>query len=107
MAYLDPRMVLSPKGKVSDLNVIVDGKAGQYSIALMKWENKDAVGVRWNGHDNSIGNPQSRGVATWFVLPSEVAIPFLKEKLKDQQISTMVQDSIEEYLASNNYATLE
>ncbi len=32
------------------------------------------MGVRWNG-DNSnsgIGNPQSRGLATWFIVPKEL-----------------------------------
>jgi len=33
------------------------------------------VGIRWNGSEDGpgIGNPQSRGNATWFILPEELA----------------------------------
>ncbi len=106
MAYRDPRTVVSPRNLVSELNVIFDGGAKSYSVALMKWENRDAVGVRWNGEDNSVGNPQSRSVPTWFILPYEVAIPYLKIKLNDKKISTLVESAIQKYLNSNNYAAL-
>jgi hypothetical protein len=46
--------------------------------------------LRWNGDSEDqrfpgIGNPQSRGVPTWFILPEEIAevvISMLKESKK-------------------------
>lgn len=74
MAYIDPKIVQSPKGRVKNLNVIFDGGEGSYSIAHMDWDGNAAVGVRWNGGDTEgLGNPQSRGIATWFILPDKIA----------------------------------
>lgn len=39
-------------------------------MALGRWNGKAVLTMRWNGsRDNPIGNPQSRGKATWFVIP--------------------------------------
>lgn len=74
MAYIDPRMVLSPKGRVENLAVIFDGGEGSYSVARMDWDGEPRLGVRWNGGDGEgLGNPQSRGIATWFILPDTIA----------------------------------
>ena len=77
MAYIDPQMVQSPKDRVGDLTVVLDGKEGQFSIARMTWDGNPAIGVRWNGGDSGkfqgLGNPQSRGIATWFILPEPIA----------------------------------
>ncbi len=75
-AYTDPWTVKSPKGVVSDLDVIYDGKAHGWSLARMNWEGSPVFGMRWNGGSHngipSVGNPQSRGKPTWFVLPEEI-----------------------------------
>jgi hypothetical protein len=77
MAYIDPNLVLSPKGRVENLRVIHDGKDGSFSVAEMDWDGNPAVGVRWNGGNEGkftgLGNPQSRGIATWFILPDPIA----------------------------------
>lgn len=78
MSYVKPDLVISPKSKISDLKVLYDKGEGEWSLAEMKWEGGDAVGIRWNGSSNDpnqsgTGNPQSRGVPTWFVLPDEIA----------------------------------
>ena len=52
---------------------------------IIKWENTYKLGIRWNiaysewddyrkqnGQDECIGNPQSRGIPTWFVLPDDM-----------------------------------
>ena len=52
-----------------------------YSLAIIKWENTYKLGIRlniayseWddyrkqNGQDECIGNPQSRGIPTWFAV---------------------------------------
>lgn len=78
MSYVTPDMVVSPKSKVSELEVIYDGGENSWALAEMKWDENKAVGLRWNGGSNDqrfpgIGNPQSRGVPTWFILPDEIA----------------------------------
>lgn len=72
--YIKPQNVVSPKRFVSDLNVLYDGGAGGWSLVKLKWDGNDCYAMRWNGNasNNGIGNPQSRGVPTWFVLPNEV-----------------------------------
>jgi hypothetical protein len=78
MAYIDPRLVTSPKGRVERLDVIYDGGEGDYAVATMLWDGEPATGVRWNGGDRGekfqgLGNPQSRGIPTWFILPDPIA----------------------------------
>ena len=48
-----------------------------WSAAEGPWDNgglwRDVLAVRWNGSEAAeIGNPQSRGVATWFIVPNEL-----------------------------------
>ena len=75
MAYTNPALVTSPKGRLSNLKVLFDGGEHEWSMAKMTWEGEDRVGVRWNGgeNDSPLGNPQSRGIPTWFLLPAEIA----------------------------------
>ena len=82
MAYQDPRLVKSPKGAVSHLRILYDGgeQTAAYrewegwSIAELEWYEEPTLACRWNGSaDNedvsAIGNPQSRGLPTWFIIP--------------------------------------
>ena len=74
MSYVDPKDVKSPKNKVSDLCVIYDGGEAQWALAQMKWGDDLIIGLRWNGTSKEpIGNPQSHGIPTWFILPDEIA----------------------------------
>jgi hypothetical protein len=79
---IDPKTVLSPKASVRDLNVIFDGglwddanpRWSGWSLASLTWDGSPAVGVRWNGQvGDGVGNPQSRGLPTWFILPDPLA----------------------------------
>ena len=79
MAYIPPSMVLSPKGRIAKLNVIYDGGEGSWSMAEMEWDESPALGLRWNGEEGSIGNPQSRGLPTWFIVPDELAEAIQRE----------------------------
>lgn len=77
MTYIKPEMVVSPKGKISDLKVVFDGGEKSWALSELKWEGKQVMALRWNGGSEDqrfpgIGNPQSRGVPTWFILPDEV-----------------------------------
>jgi hypothetical protein len=72
--YTDPESVLSPKTSISNVRVLMNTGEDGWSVASLQWEGKDAIGIRWNGGpQNLIGNPQSRGIATWFIAPDEIA----------------------------------
>jgi hypothetical protein len=74
MPFTAPETVTSPKGSVSNLRVLLNTGEHGWSLAAMRWEDRDALGIRWNGHaGNPLGNPQSRGIPTWFILPDELA----------------------------------
>ncbi len=92
MAYISPETVLSPKGRVEDIDVLYDKgpMPASWSIAKLKWDDADRIGIRWNGDDDHlVGTPQSRGKATWFIVPPEIAdtvvsaASALKEKKSD------------------------
>lgn len=87
MAYFNPQMVISPKASVEEgsVKVVYDGKEWQqgdpwagWSVAELVWAGSPAVGIRWNGDGSGVGNPQSRGVPTWFILPDALAPVVLK-----------------------------
>jgi hypothetical protein len=77
MAYVDPNTVQSPRGLVEDIHVVYDKGPTElsWSIAQLKWDKRPAVGIRWNGDVDKPGSgqPQSRGNATWFIVPDEIA----------------------------------
>jgi len=82
MAYVDPETVQSPKGRVSNIDVVYDkGPSPQsWSLAKLNWDGARALGIRWNGEVDQPGSgtPQSRGNATWFIVPSEIEEAVLK-----------------------------
>ncbi len=70
MAYIPAPAVLSPKKQWSLIAVLEDNGPNEGSLALGRWENNPCLAMRWNGNDNNpIGNPQSRGLPTWFIVP--------------------------------------
>ena len=83
MAYVDPEKVLSPRGLVRRVRVIHDTGPGahSWSVAEVRWGDEDAIGIRWNGddHQQGVGNPQSRGHPTWFIVPRELEKVVRKE----------------------------
>lgn len=64
--------VISPKNHWSLIAVVDDRGAGEIAVALGKWDHSPVLAMRWNGdgEEHSIGNPQSRGLPTWFILPA-------------------------------------
>lgn len=78
MSYVRPQDVQSPRRHWRTGKVLYDGGEGGFSVTEGQWENEegrweDRVGIRWNGKAGSeIGNPQSRGQPTWFVLPPDL-----------------------------------
>ena len=77
MPYVSPNSVLSPKGRIRNVEVLFDrGPAAgdsSWSAAEVEFDGRPRIGIRWNGSpDHGVGNPQSRGNATWFILPDEL-----------------------------------
>ncbi len=81
MSYVDPNTVLSPKANWSPIKVLLNRGDGDASLAIGKWDNLDGNGpetvfaMRWNGTNEDAtgkGNPQSRGLPTWFIMPGWV-----------------------------------
>jgi hypothetical protein len=75
MSYVRPEKVLSPKNSVGGiLEVIHDPKENRMSVARILWEEEERIAIRWNGSDEQpLGNPVSRGHATWFVVDGYAA----------------------------------
>lgn len=79
--YMDPKGVLTPKSMISGkIEVLVDRGEWAWSLCRLTWDGKPRLGMRWNGsfRDRSMGNPQSRGKPTWFILPEEMEPVILK-----------------------------
>lgn len=88
MAYIEPATVLAPKASIRSVEILYSTGNGGWSVARVGWEGSERVGIRWNGaeHGPGIGNPQSRGNATWFILPEELEKVIL-EKVDELSMS--------------------
>ena len=78
MSYIKPDEVQGPQDYWKLDKIIYEGKEGEWSAAEGRWKNngtwEKVLAIRWNGETGrEIGNPQSRGHATWFIVPNEVA----------------------------------
>jgi hypothetical protein len=69
--YIAPSAVISPKAHWSLIAVLEDRGPRNIALAIGRWDNNPCLAMRWNGANetNPIGNPQSRGLPTWFILP--------------------------------------
>lgn len=82
----DPATVLSPRDCIGSVDVIFNGSDDPgFSLAIVEWQGVKNIGIRWNinqrewGDPNKIngkieclGEPNSRGYSTWFMLPEEL-----------------------------------
>lgn len=87
MNYVKPQNVESPKSRWRLRQVLHDGGEGSWSAAEGQWDHdglwSEVLAIRWNGTTGAeIGNPQSRGLATWFIVPQEVEGP-LREAISN------------------------
>jgi hypothetical protein len=75
MSYVRPEEVVSPKSRVGGvIEVIHDPGEGRMSVARVLWDEEEVIAARWNGSDERpLGNPVSRGHATWFVVDEYAA----------------------------------
>lgn len=56
------------------VEVIHDPGENRMSVARILWNDKEVIATRWNGNDEQpLGNPVSRGHATWFVVDEYAA----------------------------------
>lgn len=69
---------------------------GSYSVIWGKYEDKPALGVRWNGEDD-IGFPRQGDFPTWYVEPDFIAASILQTILT-YAINEENQESIENIL---------
>jgi hypothetical protein len=87
VSYVDPGTVVSPKNRVKSVDVLYN--AGRWSAALLDYDGAERLGIRWNGSKKrqGVGNPQSHGRPTWFVVPEELAAVVRErvEQLADSQ----------------------
>ena len=69
--YISPNGVTSPRRNWSLIAVLEDEGPEESALALGRWNNTPVLAMRWNGDNdkNPIGNPQSRGLPTWFIVP--------------------------------------
>lgn len=84
--YIPPGKVCSPKRHWKLLSVLDPGAENTGSVALGRWGEKPVLAIRWNGSaDNPLGNPQSRGLATWFIIPDAYTRPILSTFSAEKQ----------------------
>ena len=72
MKYITPNSVNSPKGHWNLIAVLDDAQERECALAIGRWDGEVRLAMRWNGHEeNPVGNPQSRGLPTWFMVPEK------------------------------------
>ena len=86
MPYTKPQDAKSPRANWTLIDVLYDGGPGQHAVSIGEWDGVRRLGMRWNGTDEQpAGNPQSRGIATWFVLPPGVYDAVIIEKMPESK----------------------
>jgi hypothetical protein len=87
MGYRKPDEVVAPKSRWELKKVICNTGQGGWAAAEGIWDDEPALGIRWNGDDDSgaHGSPQSHGNPTWFIVPPELVetVRDLAHKLDD------------------------
>jgi hypothetical protein len=87
MPYIKPDYVTSPKDSWTLNCIIYDEGEGKIAVAYGVWDKERVIAMRWNGKNDlhkELGNPQSSGNATWFILPREIGITIVKDILIKQ-----------------------
>jgi hypothetical protein len=84
--YIEPGNVTSPRRHWTLLVVLDKGEAEDIALCVGRWDNNVCLGMRWNGSDeNPLGNPQSRGIPTWFIIPAGQYANAIIESLPREQ----------------------
>jgi len=100
MCYVDPKKVLSPRGVVKDLEVILDTGEWGFSVAKLTWEGQENhYGVRWNGGTTknkgvTKGSPVSSGHAVWFLIPEKLVKSIDFDRLIQKEQYELICDKV-------------
>jgi len=79
--YTPPNEVVSPKKRWGLIAVLDEGTEGTSALAIGRWDGDVVLAMRWNGDGaNRNGNPQSRGLPTWFIVPEKFYDGILQNK---------------------------
>ena len=90
--YITPDKVVSPRQnwrliRVLETGAQKDSNGDRVAIAIGTWDDAMRLAMRWNGDDGwPIGNPQSRGLPTWFIIPGRLNDAVIDTLSKDDQI---------------------
>jgi len=96
--YITPDKVTSPRRNWSLIRVLetgeqADSNGNHVAVAIGTWRHEEGeagntvLAMRWNGNkDWPIGNPQSRGLPTWFIIPGRLNDALIDTLSKDDQI---------------------
>lgn len=105
--YNPAATVVSPRKYVRNVRVLYDGGPihGEFSVARLEWNGNEVLGIRWNINENEaidpakisgskvcLGEPNSRGKSTWFVLPDS----FIDELLSGGDLSKKLKQYLNE-----------
>ena len=72
MSYIKPSDVHSPKQFWTLIAVLDEGEERGGALAIGRWGGEITLAIRWNGDgENRIGNPQSRGIPTYCMVPKK------------------------------------
>jgi len=88
--FISASEVTSPRLRWSLIQVLDDPKQPITCVlALGRWDNRPVLAMRWNGDsENPIGNPQSRGLPTWFIVPERYYGKLIETLTPDMQTLT-------------------
>jgi hypothetical protein len=94
--YTNAKEVTAPRRRWSLIDVLEDeGVAGGGVLALGLWDNGAVLAMRWNGSSTRpVGSPQSRGLATWFIVPKRYARKIAEQLPPDKRalVSSIIRD---------------
>ena len=100
MITLHPIKLFSPRRnwrliRVLETGAQQDSYGCRVAIAVGTWDDSTVLAMRWNGDKEwPIGNPQSRGLPTWFIIPGRLNEAVIDTLSKDDQ--TLVRSLLKE-----------
>jgi hypothetical protein len=93
-------------GAWSDVLVVYDD--GKYSAIWARYKQNAwrSLGVGWNGKDDEVGFPNTRGYPQWYVEP-DFLVPSVLRALREKLLATQHLPNREHVLKSIEYALAE
>jgi hypothetical protein len=98
--FVQPEDITAPRAHWSLIKVLFKGDPEGFSIALGYWTTDEGekyvvLAVRWNACEwRPVGNPHSRGLPTWFVLPEPLVEPIIESKIFDSKTREFIRNFI-------------